>query len=372
VRKGGLNWQKYIDFGGILYMSKYPDLMHHKFCLIDDKILYNGSYNWTYYAEKYNIENTIKFTNERELNNDFWWEFDRITKYFKPTNRVKLFSLVEIIEWYSSSPRSNYISKDIELGLKTSSTILPKFALESLEIAIQLRKKKTNSLLSLKDKLKKKEKKRLESELTSKILTSQIIIINKKIDSFHGKRNTSFSQNKSIKVGRTLIDSKKDAIKYTQLLDSIEENGFQGEFGELRINLKWNTRDDLDLHVFDPCKNHIHYAEMKQVCRNSVGLLDVDANANTPLTSKAQENIFWKEKPPIGTYSVFVTHFSLNQNKEVPFVLSIVSKHGKSKVILGKVHKLTMETVKVASFEYARKKGVTEIHEDLIKSSLVK
>lgn len=51
-------------------ISEYPKLMHNKFCIIDDKILINGSYNWTLKAEKINFENIIIST-DRKLVNDF-------------------------------------------------------------------------------------------------------------------------------------------------------------------------------------------------------------------------------------------------------------------------------------------------------------
>lgn len=34
-------------------------IMHHKFCVIDNKLVVTGSYNWTYRAETYNIENVL-------------------------------------------------------------------------------------------------------------------------------------------------------------------------------------------------------------------------------------------------------------------------------------------------------------------------
>lgn len=42
-----------------LHWIQYPELMHQKFCIIDSKTLINGSYNWTFKAEKLNRENII-------------------------------------------------------------------------------------------------------------------------------------------------------------------------------------------------------------------------------------------------------------------------------------------------------------------------
>jgi len=51
--------------------------MHHKFMLVDDKILVNGSYNWTRSAAKYNQENLI-VTADPELIRLFLKEFDKL------------------------------------------------------------------------------------------------------------------------------------------------------------------------------------------------------------------------------------------------------------------------------------------------------
>lgn len=43
-RIGGLDWEKFKELGGEIRFSEYPSRMHHKFCIIDRKILFNGSY----------------------------------------------------------------------------------------------------------------------------------------------------------------------------------------------------------------------------------------------------------------------------------------------------------------------------------------
>ncbi|MFK7983327.1 MAG: phospholipase D-like domain-containing protein, partial [Saprospiraceae bacterium] len=51
--------------------------MHNKFCIIDERILINGSYNWTYYAENKNEEN-ILITDNTEVIHKYLNEFKRI------------------------------------------------------------------------------------------------------------------------------------------------------------------------------------------------------------------------------------------------------------------------------------------------------
>ena len=46
-----------------------PKFLHHKFCIIDDIIIINGSYNWTYYAQK-NEENIMVLTLDKKMQED--------------------------------------------------------------------------------------------------------------------------------------------------------------------------------------------------------------------------------------------------------------------------------------------------------------
>ncbi|MEA3451511.1 MAG: phospholipase D-like domain-containing protein [Bacteroidota bacterium] len=57
--------------------------MHHKFAIIDDTILINGSYNWTVSAAEKNQENII-VTDNRDFVEAFSKEFDRLWDKFIP------------------------------------------------------------------------------------------------------------------------------------------------------------------------------------------------------------------------------------------------------------------------------------------------
>lgn len=46
-----------------------PKFLHHKFCIIDDYIIINGSYNWTYYAQS-NEENILLLTLDKTKQED--------------------------------------------------------------------------------------------------------------------------------------------------------------------------------------------------------------------------------------------------------------------------------------------------------------
>ena len=54
------DFNELIKLGGKLRIAGADiGFMHHKFCVIDDKIAITGSYNWTYYVETRNVENII-------------------------------------------------------------------------------------------------------------------------------------------------------------------------------------------------------------------------------------------------------------------------------------------------------------------------
>lgn len=84
----GLNFQKLIDLGGDFYFGDFERLMHHKFCVIDNRILINGSYNWTYFAEYRNLEN-IHVIEESESIEAFSTEFNRIISNLRKVKAVE-------------------------------------------------------------------------------------------------------------------------------------------------------------------------------------------------------------------------------------------------------------------------------------------
>lgn len=75
INRGGdtsLDFTDFLQAGGVLRWNDSKQLMHEKFCIIDDRIVITGSYNWTNKAELnsevenffYDEEETTKFYNE--------------------------------------------------------------------------------------------------------------------------------------------------------------------------------------------------------------------------------------------------------------------------------------------------------------------
>lgn len=95
-RENGLPFQEFIDNGGEFYFSDGNNPMHNKFCIIDQKVLINGSYNWTYFAEEKNRENILVIENENEVVHSFYDEFQRLIKLAIPLDKIEPISKFEI------------------------------------------------------------------------------------------------------------------------------------------------------------------------------------------------------------------------------------------------------------------------------------
>ena len=90
------DFNDFIKNGGKLYIaSANIGFMHHKFCIIDGKVVISGSYNWTYYAETRNIEN-ILISFDREIIDKYQLEFNRLINLITRSTAAPRLSLSEI------------------------------------------------------------------------------------------------------------------------------------------------------------------------------------------------------------------------------------------------------------------------------------
>ncbi|MBR5634521.1 MAG: hypothetical protein IKW78_05010 [Prevotella sp.] len=109
-----------------------------------------------------------------------------------------------------------------------------------------------------------------------------------------------------------------------QFIESIENSELHGENGLCRINLKWNTIDDLDLHLTMPdgtidSNKDAYYSNMKVEYNGGVCTLDHDAIPDHD-GENPQENIIWKDKLPDGQHALRVKLYGKKGNKSViPF-----------------------------------------------------
>lgn len=91
----GCDFSKFIELGGDLFLSDVERPMHNKYCIIDNKYLINGSYNWTYFAEIKNEENIIVFEDCNTLIDAFRSDFIRLKSITKKVDIYKKLSLLD-------------------------------------------------------------------------------------------------------------------------------------------------------------------------------------------------------------------------------------------------------------------------------------
>lgn len=125
-----------------------------------------------------------------------------------------------------------------------------------------------------------------------------------------------------------------------------------GGRGGLKINLKWNTIDDVDLHVYDPDNNHIYYGDKKKICQGILGQLDIDANAGGTYTTSPQENIYWEGKAPIGRYRISVNLYNKKSGaSQIPVTVTFYPEKGEPKICTA-ILRTQKETIQIMEFDY--------------------
>jgi len=131
--------------------------------------------------------------------------------------------------------------------------------------------------------------------------------------------------------------------------------------GDVAISLAWETKHDLDLHVFCPHGTEINFRKKIALCCG--GELDVDMNAQGSQYSETPvENIFWaKGKAPSGKYKVVVQNYDYHTDNHKSFNFKVQVVCGDEVVI----HERTMpantrgsnSNITVCEFEY---NGITK------------
>lgn len=97
--------------------------------------------------------------------------------------------------------------------------------------------------------------------------------------------------------------------------EKVAKAGGNTTTAKLRISLAWFNKDDLDIHVHTPRREHIYYC-------NKMGCLDVDMNAGYGYTRTPVENVSFTSTVD-GVYQVAVNQFSCRESSDVGFTLEV-------------------------------------------------
>lgn len=410
INNGGycLNFDKLIESGLKLHLVEYPEMLHYKFCIIDDKTVMTGSYNWTFYAEEINKEDVVVIEDLPEVTSHFVNVFNSLTEQYRLVDKMP--DTVPDRPQYDRSSFKQYISEELVLrakrnigdrkdilrkakalspendnviqailefeptidnsqqSIKDIDQITTQSAItERVQSREKLQNERTNigeqvSNLRIQKKVVEQQRESFRQEIEQQLFSTQdeeqrIEIqkrkiqketeLNTQIEEINNNQKAAEAKIATVNSQIQNINSEIAIIDKTSTIESI------GGRGGLKITLKWATTDDLDLHVFDPSGQEIYYKQKNQTCQGVIGRLDVDANASSPYTVTPVENIYWEDTAPIGKYKVAVVLYCKRSSlSAIPFTVTIYPNKGISRIFTKEISS-TKENVSIVEFNYS-------------------
>jgi phosphatidylserine/phosphatidylglycerophosphate/cardiolipin synthase-like enzyme len=113
-KKSRVDFKEFLKLNGkVGYIGKIEGgakdkFMHHKFCIIDNRTIITGSYNWSYKA-RLNDENILVINNEPSLVKQFSQKFYEIEPQFgfaMEGSKVKILPIEKIMaKWNTTLPK---------------------------------------------------------------------------------------------------------------------------------------------------------------------------------------------------------------------------------------------------------------------------
>lgn len=115
INNGGycLNFNELISSGVEISLVEYPHLLHDKFCIIDDSVIIDGSYNWTRFSHN-NYENIMIIRDNDELCQSFNEEFESLLQKAEYKVIEKMPNAVPERPEYDRSAFRQYITEELD------------------------------------------------------------------------------------------------------------------------------------------------------------------------------------------------------------------------------------------------------------------
>ena len=122
VNNGGycLDFNELINAGIRISLVEYPHLIHHKFCIIDNKVVINGSYNWTRFSEN-NYENILIFRDNDYVTSCFNEEFEKMLQKAEHKNINTMPECVPPRPEYDRNAFKQYVTEELEAEARETS-----------------------------------------------------------------------------------------------------------------------------------------------------------------------------------------------------------------------------------------------------------
>ena len=415
-RVNGLQFDKLIENNANVYIAQYPSFIHHKFFVVDEQTVVEGTYNWTILAEENNEGNIVILRNEQvtksfidkfesllvgsihinfmpgvlpaAYEDDYWsYRYLNSEEYLLQLPQIKskhlkyeiYKSLYEILpeELHAENIPSDILSKikqEIDEDANLFKDSVDKLS-GDLERNIENKEQKIASSLQKVDRLNDKKNKEIlayKSQLESiKSKQSQTLHAESQISELSRNHKSRLRKlNKSIKERSIEIDNHREEmrnmIEQREFVDSIQNTELQGGNGLFRANLKWNTEDDLDLHLVLPngsldSVDDIYYHNMRAEYNGGVCTLDHDAIPQKA-GEHSQENIIWENKLPDGKYDIVVKLFSKKSNrKKIPFSVTAFAGNYVKTELFNFDNAKSNDTITIATITFKKGKLVKPI-----------
>ena len=123
INNGGycLDFNELISKNNVKFnLVEYPHLLHHKFCIIDDTTIINGSYNWTRFSGS-NYENIMIIRNDKNVVDSFKKEFERIIRIAEHQNIDRMPDSVPVRPEYDRNAFKQYITEELDSEARETS-----------------------------------------------------------------------------------------------------------------------------------------------------------------------------------------------------------------------------------------------------------
>lgn len=136
INNGGycLNLNELIECGIHISLVEYPHLLHHKFVIVDDKLLITGSYNWTRFSGK-NYENLVMISDDTIIE-QFNDEFLNLLEKAEYKDISQMPEYVKERPEYDRSAFKQYITEELDAEAREATD--ERYKITSLRKAVQL------------------------------------------------------------------------------------------------------------------------------------------------------------------------------------------------------------------------------------------
>lgn len=115
-----LNFNELINEGVEISLIEYPHLLHHKFCIVDDDVIVNGSYNWTRFSSK-NYENITVIRNDSDAVEAFTKEFENLLENAEHKCIKEMPEFVPERPEYDRSAFRQYVTEELDAEARETS-----------------------------------------------------------------------------------------------------------------------------------------------------------------------------------------------------------------------------------------------------------